>query len=166
VTSTARTLLDLSDVVSPLVLRRAYERAEELGVLDTKALHKLLARSNGRRGVSALRALLDYDPTAAAQAESELERLFLDLLRSAGLPEPQVGVLIDGYLVDAFWPEANLVVELDGYEFHRDRETFERDREKAAKLRLAGRTLIALTYRQVTNEPDWVLTTVRRLLAD
>jgi very-short-patch-repair endonuclease len=164
VTSLARTLLDLAEVLTPLELQRAYERAEELEILDTTAVAALLARSNGRRGVAAVRSLLSYDPTAAASAESELERLFLDLIRDAGLPEPQVGVLVDGFLVDAIWPEANLVVELDGFEFHRDRETFERDRMKAAELRLAGRTVVAFTYRQVTEDEDWVLTTVRRLL--
>ncbi len=84
-----------------------------------------------------LAALLAYDPTVAAQAESELERLFLDLLRAYGIAMPQVNVLVDGYLVDAYWPEANLVVELDGYEFHHDREAFERDRRKLAQLAAA-----------------------------
>ena len=77
---------------------------------------------------------------------------------------PQVNVLVDGFLVDAYWPEANLVVELDGYEFHCDREAFERDRRKVAKLRLASREVISLTYEQVTREPDWVVATVVALL--
>jgi predicted transcriptional regulator of viral defense system len=67
VTSLARTLLDLADVVSPLQLQRAYERAEELRILDTRALRELVDRSNGRRGVGVLRDLLGYDPAAAAE---------------------------------------------------------------------------------------------------
>jgi very-short-patch-repair endonuclease len=134
-------------------------------ILDVRAIEALLARSNGRKGVAALTALLRYDPTAAARAESDLTRQFLDLVRNGGLPEPQTTVLVDGFLLDCFWPEANLVVELDGYEFHRDRETFERDRAKAASLRRSGRTLIAFTHRQVTRQGGWVLETVRELLA-
>jgi hypothetical protein len=63
-----------------------------------------------------------YDPEAAARARSELERAFLDLLREAGLPAPQANVDVEGYEVDCWWPRANLVVELDSFEFHRDRE--------------------------------------------
>lgn len=165
VTSLARTLLDLGEVSSSTRHRRAYERAERLELLDTRAIDRLLERSNGRRGVGALRKLLDYDPTAAARAESELERLFLDLLGARDLPTPQVNVLVEGFLVDAYWPAARLVVELDSYEHHRDRETFERDRLKQAKLRLAGCEVVAVTYRQVVDRPAWVAGVVRRLLS-
>ena len=165
VTALPRTLLDLAAVFTPLELRRAYERAERLQVLDVSAVAELLDRSNGHRGAKRLAGLLAYDPTLAAQAESELERSFLDLMRAHGLAMPRANVLVDGYLVDAWWPEANLVIELDGYEFHRDREAFERDRRKVGQLRLRGREAISLTYAQVTREPDWVIATVRALLA-
>jgi very-short-patch-repair endonuclease len=36
-----------------------------------------------------------------------------------------------GFAVDAYWPKAKLVVELDGYGFHGHRQAFERDRERA-----------------------------------
>lgn len=165
VTSLARTLLDLAGILDPTRLRRAYEQAERHRALDLVAIRELLARANGHRGTAKLRALLAYDPTLAAQAASELERIFLDLLREAGLPMPLVNVLVDGYLVDAYWPQANLVVELDGYEFHRDREVFERDRRKIAELRLAGREVLPLTHRQVTREPQWVIAAVAEQLS-
>jgi very-short-patch-repair endonuclease len=164
VTALPRTLLDLATVLTERELRRAHERAERLEVLDVNAIAELLDRCNGHRGVGALTALLEYDPTLAAEALSELERLFLDLLRERGIALPQVNVLLDGYLVDAFWPEANLVVELDGYEFHHDREAFERDRRKIAALRLAAREVVSFTYAQVTREPGWVVATVTALL--
>ena len=164
VTALARTLLDLAAVLTADELRRAYERAERLQILDVAAIAELLERSNGHRGTRRLADLLAYDPTLAAQAESELERLFLDLLRAHGVAMPQVNVLVDGFLVDAWWPEANLVVELDGYEFHGDRVAFERDRRRVAKLRLAGREVVQFTHRQVTGEPRWVVATVLALL--
>lgn len=52
VTSVARTLLDLAEVVPLQQLRRAYEAAERHGLLDIQAVHELVARSNGRRGLS------------------------------------------------------------------------------------------------------------------
>ena len=164
VTSLARTLLDLADVVPPIELQRAYERAEERRILDVRPLHRLLERSNGRRGVGLLRELLDYDPTPAAETRSELERLFLDLIRDAGLPVPQVNVLVEGFEVDAYWPGARLVVELQSYAHHSDRATFERDHMKMAHLKLAGYEVLPLTHRQVTMERGQTAGTVLKLL--
>jgi very-short-patch-repair endonuclease len=165
VTSVARTLLDLAATITPTHLQRAYENAEARGILDTTAISELLARSNGHRGAGALTALLTYDPTAAAGAISELDRLFLDLLRAHGIPAPQTNVLVDGFLVDAYWPDANLVIELDGYEFHNDRDTFESDRRKWTSLRRAGHELLVFTYRHVVDDPEWVAATVTDPLA-
>ena len=142
-----------------------YERAEELQLLDTAAVRSILDLRRGHRGAARLRALLAYDPTAAAAAISELERLYLDLLREYDIPTPQVNVLVDGYLVDCYWPDADLVVELDSYEFHGDREAFERDRAKVADLRRAGHQAVQFTYRQVTARRAWVAGTTRTLLA-
>ena len=164
VTSIARTLLDLADALDAQGLQRAYEEAERLRLLDVRAILRLLARSNGRRGVGALRELLAYDPAPAAETRSDLELLFLDLVRDAGLPVPQVNVLVEGFLVDAYWPQARLVVELDSYEYHRGRRVFERDRVKLGKLKLAGYEVLPLTYRQLTGEPEWVGGAVRSLL--
>jgi very-short-patch-repair endonuclease len=164
VTSVPRTLLDLAEILDPQGLRRAYEEAARLELLDVRAIERLLARSNGRRGVSALRALLDYDPGPAAETRSELERLFLNLVRAAGLPLPSVNVLVEGFLVDAYWPSARLVVELDGYEYHRGRPAFERDHAKVARLRLAGYEVLPLTHLQVSAQSAWVSGAVRSLL--
>jgi very-short-patch-repair endonuclease len=165
VTSLARTLLDSATVVDDLALRRMYERAERLQILDVAKVDTLVAYRFGHRGAGRLRALRDYDPTVAADAVSELERLYLDLLRDAGIPTPQVNVLVDGHLVDCYWPEADLVVELDSYEHHGDREAFERDRAKVADLRRAGHEAVQFTYRQVTARPRWVVATTRELLS-
>jgi very-short-patch-repair endonuclease len=164
VTSLARTLLDVAATEKELTLRRMYERAERLQILNLEPIREVLLLRRGHRGAARLRALLDYDPTAAAHAVSELERLYLDLLREAGIPEPQVNVLVEGYLVDCYWPEFDLVVELDSYEFHGDREAFERDRAKIADLRALGHEAVQFTYRQVTGDPEWVVARTRMLL--
>ena len=94
VTSVPRTLLDLAEVVALTELRRAYEAAERHRLLDMTAVHELLDRSNGRRGLAPLAALLDYDPEPARDSKSDLESAFLDLVREAGLPLPQLNVLV------------------------------------------------------------------------
>jgi very-short-patch-repair endonuclease len=166
VTSVSRTLLDLAEVVAPTQLQRAYEEAERLELLDVRAVERLLARSNGRRGVGALRALLEYDPAPAAQTASELERRFLDLVRNEGLPTPQVNVLVEGFLVDAYWPARRMVVELDGYAFHSGARAFERDHEKLVRLRMAGYEVLPFTYCQVTESAGWVGGVLRRCLSE
>jgi very-short-patch-repair endonuclease len=164
VTSVARTLLDLAEVAPAEHVRRAYEAAERHDLLDMHAVHDLVARSNGRRGLPALLDLLDYDPREAVESKSDLESRFLDLVREAGLPLPQVNVLVEGFLVDAYWPQARLVVELQSWAHHRHRQAFERDNERLARLQVAGCSALPLTHRQVQDEPDWVIRSVIELL--
>jgi very-short-patch-repair endonuclease len=165
VTSIPRTLLDLAAILDPTQLRRAYERLERLDLLDVPSLHDVIERTSGHRGAKRLRRLLAYNPTAAAGAESELERIFLDLLNAHGIPAPQTNVLVEGFLVDCFWPRSNLVVELDGFEFHSDRVAFERDRRRIVELRRAGHQVLPFTYAQVTREPAWVVGAVLSALS-
>ena len=164
VTSVSRTLLDLAEVVPPTQLRRAYEAAERHRYLDVDALNDVIARSNGRRGLAALLALLEYDPAPARDSKSDLESALLDLVREVGLPLPQLNVLVDGYLVDAHWPAARLVVELQSYEHHAHRQAFDRDYAKLGRLTLAGYQVLPLTDRQLKQERDWVVASLRALL--
>jgi very-short-patch-repair endonuclease len=164
VTSIPRTLLDLAEVVPATELRRAYEAAERHRILDFKALNELIARSNGRRGLPALLALLDYDPRTALDSKSDLESAFLDLVREAGLPLPSVNVVVEGYLVDAYWPAARLVVELQSYEHHAHRQAFDRDCAKLGRLTMAGHQMLPLTYRQLMEERAWVVGALESIL--
>lgn len=98
--------------------------------------------------------------------QSRLEQRFLEPIRDAGLPEPRTNVLIDGELVDCFWPEHNLVVELDSYGFHRGRRQFEQDRAKDTEHTLAGRRSARDTRARVEHEPRGVIDDVSALLGD
>ena len=66
-----------------------------------------------------------------APTRSVLEASFCDLVHRASLQCPQLNVLLRGerytHEVDAYWPEHRLVVELDGFAFHRTRRDHERD---------------------------------------
>jgi hypothetical protein len=74
VTTVARTLLDLAEVVRPDRLERAFEEAERLRVLDMSALTELCERSRGRRGLKAIRPLLERRTRPRPGTRSELER--------------------------------------------------------------------------------------------
>jgi hypothetical protein len=74
----------------------------------------------------------------AVDARSNPEIDFLALCREANLPEPEVNVLVEGRLVDFFWPRERLVIEVDSCQFHSDRPSFEQDHKSTLALMAAG----------------------------
>jgi hypothetical protein len=163
VTTVARTLLDLAEVLTPQKLERAVDQAERLELFDLRAVDALRERSHGRRGLAALDAVL-ADYRGPVPIRSELERQFLDLCRKANLPPPAVNALIAGIEVDAVWHDQRVAVELDGYDYHRTRQAFERDRVRDGVLQLAGYRVLGVTYRRLTTEPKQVISDLRALL--
>ncbi len=167
VTMVARTLLDLAAIVRPDHLAKALREAERQHLLDVGALHDAMARTRGRRGRGhdeikrALRELADLGTTLS----SPLEVAFSRLIAEAGLPKPQTNVHLNGIEADALWAEQHLIVELDGWEHHRGRHAFQRDRTRDAELARAGYRVIRFTHRDVTQRPAWVVETLRDLLA-
>jgi Protein of unknown function (DUF559) len=86
---------------------------------------------------------------------SDLEAKFLDLVRDAGLPEPLTNTVLatpnhPRLEVDLYWPADRLIVEIDGYEAHRTRATFEADRRRDAALGAAGYRVLRFSRRDMT----------------
>lgn len=165
VTNLARTLLDLAQVSSAERVRRAFEDAERLRVLDVAALERLCDRARGRRGLGILRRLIDEQAAPIGDTRSELERAFVTLVREAGLPPPSLNVVVEGFVADVLWAKERLVVELDGYAFHRSRTAFERDRARDARLQLAGYRVIRITHRRLLSEAEAVIEEILGMLA-
>lgn len=141
VTTPARTLADLRRVVSQRELRRAIRQADALGLpLGPDAAH------DGTR--------------------SDLERRFLGLCRRNRLPLPTVNAVVAGLEVDFLWRERRLVVETDGYRYHRGRAAFEDDRDRDLRLRALSYEVLRLTYRQLTDRPGRIAGTLATLLED
>jgi very-short-patch-repair endonuclease len=95
---------------------------------------------------------------------SELEARFLALLRRHRLPQPEVNVQVDRFVVDFLWRPQRLVVELDGWQSHRGRAAFEEDRARDARLKLLDYEVLRFTWRQVLSAPAEVAATVQTLL--
>jgi very-short-patch-repair endonuclease len=132
-------------------LERAVENADRLRLLDISELGRVCEHGQGRKGSGNLRSLLaQYHPLP--ETRSELERRFLRVCREAGLPPPAVNVPVAGLEVDFLWPAAGLVVELDGYAFHHDRASFERDRRRDATLQAAGYRVVRITHWRLAND--------------
>jgi very-short-patch-repair endonuclease len=163
VTTLDRTLLDLATVVGRRQLERAYEEADRLQLLDVRAVERQLARAWRRPGSHALRMVVQQ-ALGWAETRSELERRFLRLCRSASLPRPAVNSVLAGFEVDMAWPPQRLVVELDGFGYHRTRAAFERDRLRDARLQVAGFRVLRITQRRLETEPERVVAELRALL--
>jgi very-short-patch-repair endonuclease len=166
VTSIERTICDLASVLPYADLKRAFEEAERRHLVDHRKLGEAVERMRGMAGAAATRDLLGYDARPATETRSELEIAFLRLITDAGLPPYQRNVVVHGHEIDAYWPEADLVVELQSYTWHSDPEAFERDHAKLARLRVAGFTVHAFTYHQVTANGRWIAEAIRAILDD
>jgi very-short-patch-repair endonuclease len=165
VTSLHRTLLDYAEIARPQELRLALEAADRLELLDGRKLEELYGRSSGRRGLRTLKPAVAELRGPAPWTQSELERAFLALVRESGLPEPSCNVLVGGFLVDCWWPRAQLVVEIDGYAFHKSRREFEANRLRDTKLQLAGIRVLRVTQPRIEHGPSELVSDLRRGLA-
>jgi very-short-patch-repair endonuclease len=58
-----------------------------------------------------------------------------------------------------------VIVELDGFAFHKSRAQFEADRARDAKLQVAGYRVLRITQQRLQNEPEAVLAELRALLS-
>jgi len=167
VTTPSRTLLDLADVLPIRAVERALDQAEIAWRLDLGALEDQLRRNHGRHGAGRLRALLTSRREPALTA-NELEERMLAICRDAGLPAPEVNVLLvlpDGgpaIRPDFLWRGHHLIVETDGRRTHRTDWAFERDRLRDQRAMGAGWRVVRITWRQVTREPK----RIGALLAD
>ena len=152
VTTPSRTIIDLAECVTDRELERAVHEAITRRLVNARRLRAELDQYRGRRGISRLKQLLDNDGPSTL-TRSEAEERFLALVRSAGLPAPEVNVLVQGHRVDFLWRDQGLVVEVDGFQFHSTREAFERDRRRDAELQRAGLRVLRVTWRQVVDSP-------------
>jgi len=169
VTTPPRTLLDLAGVVGRRALERAVDEAEVLRLADELSLADLLVRHPGRRGVSAIRRLLEAGRIGAGVTRSELEERFLVFLQSGGLPLPEVNAalsLAGGWIeADCLWRSQRVIVELDGYASHGTRSAFERDRARDRMLQAAGWRVLRVTWRQLHEQPGAIAAELGTLLS-
>lgn len=163
VTSVPRTALDLAARIRPESLNRLLQRAEELKLFDLPEFESVLGRNLGHHGASRLRRAIEiYAPPPFTR--SGTERRFLRLLSEAGIPPPVTGYNVAGYELDVYWPDLRFVIELDVFETHGTRRSFEQDRIRQEDLKLAGVELTRVTGNRLKREADRVLERVARLL--
>ena len=156
VTNPLRTILDLATVLEGRPLEHAVDLADQRHLIDFAELRQ-------RPFPRSLQAVLTR--YAQAVTRSELEERFLALCHDHRLPRPVSNAIVEGREVDFVWRDARLIVEVDGYRYHRSPSAFEDDRERDVTLSLAGWTVLRFTYAQVVGRPAWVAAAVADHLA-
>jgi very-short-patch-repair endonuclease len=146
------------------VLEELMAAAFDRGLVTERQIAQAIARSPTRRGVRRVRGILNQRG-GPRLTRSWGERRLLSLIREAGLPVPVTNRLLLGFNVDALWPDLKLVVEVDGYEFHGDRDSFENDRARDATLVAHGYRVLRFTAIQLRDQPLVVLGQLAAALA-
>jgi very-short-patch-repair endonuclease len=162
VTSVQRTLVDLAAVLHEGELARAFHQADVRHHITPDQVGAVLDRRHNWPGARKLRRVIWGE---APLTLSRLESRFLERLRAARLPQPQVNSRVDSRYVDCRWPEHRLIVELDSFRYHRTRHAWEQDRQREREARARGEDLRRYTWRDVEEEPEPMLADLRQLMA-
>ena len=153
-TQPVRTFIDLASVAGPKTVERAINEADKLDVIDADSLRRALDDHPGEPGIRPLREVLDEHTFRLS--DDELELLFRPIAAAAGLPTPETKQLINKFEVDFFWPELGLVVETDGWRYHRTPSAQTRDALRFQRHTAAGLTPLRFSHYQVKYEPRHV----------
>lgn len=161
VTTPARTAIDYASTASRGEAERAIAEAFALRLVTEPQLRAALDRAPHRAGVAVVRGILGQ-PGGPKRTRSGGEQAMLRLLRAAKLPVPLTNHPVEGFTADFLWPEARLIVEVDGYPFHSTRAAIERDHRRDLVHREAGYEVLRFTARQLEEDAIYVVTVIAR----
>ena len=163
VTTPVRTLIDLATEATPRQLERLVNEADKRDRIDPESLRGALDGYAGQSGVKALRSLLDRHTFRLS--DTDLEVLFRPLAAAAGLPVPLTKQIVNGFEVDFHWPDLGLVIETDGWRYHRTPAAQSRDALRDQIHTASGLTPLRFSHYQVKYEPDHVVRVLTRTAA-
>jgi len=161
-TTPARTLLDLAATVTTRDLEKATVEALGMRLTTPAELGEMVKRHPAHRGSARLRALLGSAESTVTR--SRAERLFLELVRKAGLHPPETNASVAAFEVDAVWRSEKLIVEIDGKAFHATSGRVAADRRRDFALAAAGYRVIRITWHQLVHTPEALLVQLTRAL--
>ena len=166
ITTLARTVVDLA----------RHSRCDGLAAADAALREKLtnsaelvdaVGRSTGWPGVRQAR---DIVAMSSGLAESPLESLTRLVIQDAGLPEPELQVVIvdaancTRYRVDMLWRERRVVLEADGRVKYRDGQLW-REKRRQEQLERLGYRVVRVLWDDVVNAPDETAKRIRWALS-
>jgi Protein of unknown function (DUF559) len=164
--SAAACIISMAGRVSARQLEDAIDSSARLGWSSDTFLRRRLdsIRRRGVPGVRAVDAALD-----GSGGHTRLERWFLELVRDAGLPRPQLHVTHRAGTrvvarIDALFDPLPVVVEVAGHGTHASRSRRQRDAQRQAELAALGYLVLTFTYEDVVHRPAYVIATLRQAL--
>jgi very-short-patch-repair endonuclease len=148
-----RAVLDCAAVLDRAAAARLFDRAlgDRIGVPDLRERYWADLGCYGSR--NAYHQLI----AAVPGARSEPERVLAGAVRRAGLRGLRVNQSVMGFVTDLLDAELKLIVEVDGYRNHSDRNAFHRDRVRQNALVAAGYTVLRFTATQVMHDSPAVV---------
>lgn len=167
VTTLPATVLDAAANLGSDEGARLMDRALQQGRVALSTLRHVQLRRSGRHGAPVTARLIAL---AAGGAVSEAERLAHTVLRMAAVVGWVANLRIDvpGYgraVVDLAFPTQKVIVEIDGWAYHRDLRAFLIDGPRQAALTAQGWVVVRTHWYELTETPEVFLDTLGRVLA-
>jgi hypothetical protein len=148
----------LHDLVDDVIVGRHTTLAQMATVLNE------LARP-GKPGVAKLARVLDRGSPGYVPPHSVLEERLFDCLERAALPPPIRQMRLPGRgaiegIADAGYPDAQLLLEVDGRRWHTRVRDIARDHVRDAEAARVGWVTLRFVYEQLVGDPVGVAATV------
>jgi very-short-patch-repair endonuclease len=170
-TRIARMLFDIAGILNPDLVERTLDTCLANRWVTNRQIGNIVGElgKRGRRGTRLMRQLLLDRGEGYVATASELEARFAKLCREYGLPEPvrqQNTGDAEKWIarVDFAYPRLKIIIELDGRRHWLAKLEHEADLTRDAKLTAAGWHVIHFTWKQITQEPEFVVAILRQLL--
>jgi very-short-patch-repair endonuclease len=158
-----RTIVDIAAVLAEEELARVCHRAWVRYRVGPPRIEAVLSRRSNSPGTRKLRRVIHGDVHLVL---SELENGFLDRLRGERLPLPQTNRVASSRRVDCRWAKYGLTVELNGYQFHNSRHSWEQDYKREREAYARGDQFRRYTWRDVFEDPRAMLRELHSLLSE
>ncbi|WP_433799541.1 DUF559 domain-containing protein [Actinomycetospora sp. CA-084318] len=168
VTKKAATVLAAVAALGLIAGAKLMDRVLQKGVVALDALTETHQRSRGRYGAVLAATLLAL---AAGGARSEAERIAHRVLREADIVgwEADVRVILPRHgpaVLDLAFLDRRVLVEIDGWAYHRDLRAFLHDAARQNALVLAGWVVIRTNWHELKDRPHDFVRTVQDALAE
>lgn len=149
VTKPARVMLDMTPRLDDERLWRTVDNALLTPYLHRARLQETILRYPHHPGA---KRLMKHAISNEGVTRSQFERMYRAFADGAGLPPTTLNVIVNGHEVDAYYPEARLIVQCDGWDSHRLRTAFENDRDLDAAMLDIKHITYRLTWTRMTQK--------------
>jgi very-short-patch-repair endonuclease len=136
VTSVARTLLDLAEILTMRDVERAVDEALGRKLVTLRELRDVIKRNNGRKGAGILKRFVEWRVNNSG-SRTKWERMAARVFTAANFPPFEQNVSYLGFQHDFLWRAHGVTLEIDG-SWHDTRLNGEKDVVKRKRVEDAG----------------------------